>query len=139
MSQPSSQSSSSKSKPEAVSSQTAPQAIGPYSQAIKTNGMVFVSGQIPIDRATGEVVSGGITEQTEQVMKNLTAILESAGSGRDRVLKTSVFLKSMADFAAMNEVYAKYFTQTLLPARATVAVAGLPRDVLVEIDLIALA
>lgn len=123
---------------EAVSSPSAPKAIGPYSQAIKANGFVFVSGQVAFDPATGNLISGGIEQQTEQVMKNLSAILQAAGSGWDKVVKTSVFLKNMSEFAQMNEVYAKFF-KSAPPARSTVEVARLPRDVSVEIDVIALA
>jgi 2-iminobutanoate/2-iminopropanoate deaminase len=114
----------------------APRAIGPYSQATTHGDLVFTAGQVALDPVTMEVVPGGVTEQTEQVFKNLKAVLESAGSGFDRVLKTSVFLVDMADFAAMNEVYAKYFG-THRPARSTVAVSGLPRGVRVEIDCVA--
>lgn len=123
---------------EAVSTPNAPKAIGPYSQAIKANGFVFVSGQVAFDPATGNLISGGIEQQTEQVLKNLSAILQAAGSGFDKVVKTSVFLKNMSEFIQMNEVYAKFFTGTP-PARSTVEVARLPRDVSVEIDVIALA
>lgn len=123
---------------EAVSTPNAPKAIGPYSQAIKANGFVFVSGQVAFDPATGNLISGGIEQQTEQVMKNLSAILQAAGSGWDKVVKTSVFLKNMSEFAQMNEVYAKFF-KSAPPARSTVEVARLPRDVSVEIDVIALA
>lgn len=115
----------------------APAAIGPYSQAIKAGGFVFASGQIPIDPATGEFVSGGVAEQTEQVLKNLTAVLEAAGSGLDQVVKTTVFLLDMADFSAMNEVYGRFFKNDP-PARATVAAAGLPRNARVEIEAVAL-
>ncbi len=114
----------------------APPAIGPYSQAIVSGELVFCSGQIPLDPTTGEVVAGGIQEQTHQVLKNLRAVLEAAGSGLDCVLKTTVFLKNMGDFAAMNAVYATYFSSAP-PARSTVEVARLPRDVLVEIECIA--
>ena len=121
-----------------IQTETAPAAIGPYSQAIRANGLVFCSGQIPIDPATGEFVAGGIAEQTEQVLKNLSAVLEAAGSSLARVVKTTVFLADMKEFAAMNEVYGRFFTgQT--PARATVAAAGLPRDARVEIEAVALA
>jgi len=119
-----------------VSTDKAPGAIGPYSQAVKVNGMVFCSGQIPIDPATGNFVSEDISEQTEQVLKNLDAVLASAGSGLDRVVKTTVFLADMNDFAAMNEVYSKYFDANK-PARATVQAARLPRDAKVEIECIA--
>ena len=122
---------------EIVSTDKAPGAIGPYSQAIKAGGMLFCSGQIPIDPATGEFVSGGVSEQTEQVFKNLIAVLEAGGSGLDDVVKTTVFLADMADFAVMNNVYAKYFDSNK-PARATVQAAGLPRGAKVEIDCIAL-
>jgi len=123
---------------EAVSTPNAPKAIGPYSQAIKANGFVFISGQVAFDPATGNLISGGIVEQTERVLNNLTAILQAAGSSWERVVKTSVFLKNMGDFAQMNEVYAK-FCKGAPPARSTVEVARLPKDVSVEIDLIALA
>jgi 2-iminobutanoate/2-iminopropanoate deaminase len=123
---------------EAVATKNAPQAIGPYSQAIKAGGFVFVSGQISINPATGELVPGGISEQTERVMQNLAAILAAAGSSLDKVVKSGVFLKNMSDFAAMNAVYGKFFA-SIPPARATVEVARLPREVLVEIDVIALA
>ena len=121
---------------EIVSTDKAPGAIGPYSQAIKTGGMLFCSGQIPIDPATGEFVSGGVAEQTEQVFKNLVAVLEAGGASLDDVVKTSVFLADMADFVSMNEVYGKYFNANK-PARATVQAAGLPKGALVEIDCIA--
>ncbi len=123
---------------EAVHSNDAPAAIGPYSQAIKANGLVFCSGQTPMDPATGQVVSGGIATQTERVLKNLTAVLEAAGTSMDKVVKTSVFLKDMNDFAAMNEVYGRFF-QGEPPARSTIQAARLPKDALVEIDVIALA
>jgi len=121
---------------EVVSTDKAPGAIGPYSQAVKVNGMVFCSGQIPIDPKTGSFVSDDIAEQTEQVLRNLNAVLESAGSGLDRVVKTTVFLSDMEDFAAMNEIYSKYFDANK-PARATVQAARLPRDAKVEIDCVA--
>jgi 2-iminobutanoate/2-iminopropanoate deaminase len=121
---------------EIISTENAPGAIGPYSQAVKTNGMVFCSGQIPIDAATGEFVSDGVAEQTEQVLKNLSAVLEAAGTSLNNVVKTTVFLADMADFAAMNEVYARYFSENK-PARATVQAAGLPRGARVEIECIA--
>jgi 2-iminobutanoate/2-iminopropanoate deaminase len=120
-----------------VKTDRAPGAIGPYSQAIKAGGFVFASGQIAIDPQSGEFVSGGIAEQTEQVLKNLSALLEASGSSRARVVKTTVFLADMKEFAAMNEVYGKFFTSEP-PARATVAAAGLPRDARVEIEAIAL-
>jgi 2-iminobutanoate/2-iminopropanoate deaminase len=121
-----------------IQTDRAPQAIGPYSQAVKTNGLVFASGQIPIDPATGEFVSGGIQEQTRQVLKNLTAVLEAAGSGLSSVVKTTVFLLDMQEFGAMNEVYGEFF-KAEPPARATVQAARLPRDARVEIEAIALA
>jgi 2-iminobutanoate/2-iminopropanoate deaminase len=123
---------------EVVSTKDAPQAIGPYSQAIKAQGFVFVSGQVAIDPATQQVLSGGVAAQTDRVMKNLAGILQAAGSRLDKVVRSTVFLKNMGDFAAMNEVYAKYFLSAP-PARSTVEVARLPKDVLVEIDVIALA
>ena len=122
---------------EPVQTDKAPAAIGPYSQAIRAGGFVFVSGQIPIDPATGQFVAGGIGEQTERVLQNLSAVLEAAGSGLDKVVKTTVFLADMQEFAQMNEVYAKFFTEAP-PARATVAAAGLPRDARVEIEAVAL-
>ena len=122
---------------EAVSTPNAPKAIGPYSQAIKANGFIFVSGQVAFDPATGSLISGGIEQQTEQVMKNLSAILQAAGSSWDKVVKTTVFLKNMSEFGQMNEVYGK-FLKNAPPARSTVEVARLPRDVSVEIDVIAL-
>lgn len=120
-----------------IQTDRAPQAIGPYSQAVKANGFVFASGQIPIDPATGEFVPGGIQEQTRQVLKNLTAVLEAAGSSLDRVVKTTVFLLDMQEFGAMNEVYGEFFKKEP-PARATVQAARLPRDARVEIEVIAL-
>ena len=121
-----------------IQTDQAPQAIGPYSQAVKANGLVFVSGQIPIDPRTGQFVAGGIAEQTEQVLKNLAELLQAAGSGLDQVLKTTVFLADMEEFAAMNEIYGRFFTEEP-PARATVQAARLPRDARVEIEAIALA
>jgi 2-iminobutanoate/2-iminopropanoate deaminase len=123
---------------EVISTKDGPQAIGPYSQAIKANGFVFVSGQVAIDPATQQVISGDVAAQTERVMKNLAGILKAAGSGLEKVVRSTVFLKNMGDFAAMNEVYGKHFTAEQ-PARSTVEVARLPKDVLVEIDVIALA
>jgi len=123
---------------EIIATKQAPSAIGPYSQAIRANGFVFASGQIPIDPATGNIISGSIAEQTERVLTNVSEILKAAGSGLDRVVKTTVFLKNMTDFATMNEIYAKFFT-TAPPARSTVEVARLPKDVLVEIEVVALA
>jgi len=122
---------------ERIQTENAPAAIGPYSQAIKAGGFVFASGQIPIDPQTGQFVSGGIAEQTAQVLKNLSAVLEAAGSGLDRVVKTTVFLADMKEFSGMNEVYATFFSSPP-PARATVAAAGLPRDARVEIEAVAL-
>ena len=123
---------------EIISTENAPGAIGPYSQAIKTGGMIFCSGQIPIDPVTGEFVSNDVGEQTEQVLKNLDAVLKAGGSGLEQVVKTTVFLADMSDFAAMNEVYGRYFTENK-PARATVQAARLPRDARVEIECIATA
>lgn len=122
---------------EIVQTEHAPHAIGPYSQAVKVNGLVFASGQIPINPGTGQFVEGGIEEQTEQVLKNLAAVLEAAGSGLNRVVKTTVFLADMQEFAAMNEVYGRFFAEEP-PARATVEAARLPRDARVEIEAIAL-
>ncbi len=121
---------------EIISTESAPGAIGPYSQAVKAGGMVFCSGQIPIDPATGEFVSNDVAEQTEQVLKNLTAVLEAAGATLNDVVKTTVFLADMNDFTAMNEVYARYFDENK-PARATVQAARLPRDARVEIECVA--
>jgi 2-iminobutanoate/2-iminopropanoate deaminase len=121
---------------EVIATDGAPKAIGPYSQAIKANGFVFVSGQIPLDPATQQLVDGDVAAQTERVLQNLSGILKAAGSSLERVVKAGVFLKNMSDFAAMNEVYGRYFTQNP-PARSTVEVARLPKDVLVEIDVIA--
>jgi len=123
---------------EVISTPDAPKAIGPYSQATKAGGFVFTAGQVALDPATGQVVPGDIAAQTERVLKNLAAVLQAAGSGLEKVARCTVFLKSMNDFAAMNEVYARYFTAAP-PARSTVEVARLPKDALVEIDLIALA
>ena len=123
---------------EIISTKDAPQAIGPYSQAVKANGLIFTSGQIAIDPGTQQVITGDVAAQTDRVLRNLSEILESAGSGLGKVVRCTVFLKNMSDFAAMNEVYGKYFS-TAPPARSTVEVARLPKDVLVEIDVIALA
>ena len=117
-----------------ISTKNAPGAIGPYSQAIVTGGMVYTSGQIAIDPATGNMVEGDIAEQTEQVCKNVKALLEAAGTSIDKVVKTTCFLADMADFAAFNEVYAKYFTGK--PARSCVAVKTLPKGALAEIDTV---
>ena len=122
---------------ERIQTDKAPGAIGPYSQAIRAGGFVFVSGQIPTDPATGDFVKGGVGEQTERVLQNLKAVLEAAGSSLDLIVKTTVFLADMKEFAEMNEVYAKFFTGAP-PARATVAAAGLPRDARVEIEAVAL-
>lgn len=121
---------------ETISTDKAPGAIGPYSQAVKVENMVFCSGQIPIDPATNEFVSNDVAEQTAQVLKNLTAVLEAAGSSLNNVVKTTVFLADMNDFGAMNEIYAQYFNENK-PARATVQAARLPRDARVEIECIA--
>ena len=125
-------------KREIVSTPEAPGALGPYNQAVTAGGFVFCSGQIGMDPASGEVVGGGVAAQTERVLLNLKAVLEAAGSGLDRVVKCTVFLKNMGDFAAMNEVYARFFTSEP-PARAAVEVACLPKNVDVEIECIALA
>ncbi len=120
-----------------IHSDEAPKAIGPYSQAIAVNGMVFCAGQTPMDPATGNLVPGGVEEQTHQALKNVGAVLRAAGSDYGKVIKTTVFLKNMNDFAAMNAIYATYFT-VAPPARSTVEVARLPKDCLVEIEAIAL-
>ena len=120
-----------------IATDRAPRAIGPYSQAVRAGNLVFASGQIPIDPATGEFVAGGIAEQTEQVLRNLTAVFEAAGLGMDQVIKTTVFLADMDDFTAMNEIYGRFFG-TAPPARATVQAARLPRDARVEIEAIAM-
>src|ERR1700759_4895466 len=121
-----------------IQTDNAPRAIGPYSQAIKANGFVFASGQIALDPATMEIIEGGVREQTERVLQNLTAVLEASGSSLSKVVKTTVFLADMNEFAAMNEVYGSFFNE-VPPARSTVEVKRLPRDVRVEIDVIALA
>jgi len=121
-----------------IATKDGPQAIGPYSQAIRANGFVFVSGQVAIDPANQQVISGDVAAQTDRVLKNLAAILKAAGTGMEKVVRSTVFLRNMGDFAAMNAVYGKYFSSTP-PARSTVEVARLPKDVLVEIDVIALA
>jgi 2-iminobutanoate/2-iminopropanoate deaminase len=121
-----------------VTTDQAPKAIGPYSQAVIFSGLAYLSGQIPLDPATGQLVEGGIQAQTERVLENVKAVLEASGSGLDRVLKTTVFLADMNDFPAMNEVYGRYFPDHA-PARSTVQAARLPRDVKVEIDAIAAA
>jgi 2-iminobutanoate/2-iminopropanoate deaminase len=125
--------------PEVIATPDAPQAIGPYSQAIRANGFIFLSGQVAIDPVTGRFeTEANVSVQTEQVLKNLDAILKVAGSGLDKVVRTTVYLKDMADFVAMNEVYARFFP-TNPPARATVEAARLPKDARVEIDAIAIA
>jgi len=123
----------------AIATKEAPAAIGPYSQAIRVGDMLFASGQVALDPATGQLVPGGIAEQTTRVLENIKAVLGEAGLDLVHVVKTTVFLKSMSDFAAMNEIYAKYLAPagTVPPARSTVAVAGLPKDALVEIEVIA--
>jgi 2-iminobutanoate/2-iminopropanoate deaminase len=122
---------------EVIATDRGPKAIGPYSQAIRANGFLFVSGQIPLDPATQQLISGDISAQTERVLENLKGIVEAAGSSLDRVVRATVFLADMNEFAAMNEVYGRYF-QKQPPARSTVQVSRLPRDVRVEIDVIAL-
>lgn len=121
---------------EVITTADAPAAIGPYSQAIRCGNLVFVSGQIPLDPSTGRMAEGGIEAQTDRVLKNLVAILAAAGSGLDRVVKTTVYLRDLEDFGKMNEVYAKFFPARP-PARATVQVARLPRDAALEIDVVA--
>jgi len=121
---------------EIIATDQAPRAIGPYSQAVRAGNLVFASGQIPIDPATGEFIPGGIAEQTEQVLKNLTAVFAATGLTMNQIVKTTVFLTDMNDFTAMNEVYAKFFVENP-PARATVQAARLPRDAKVEIEAIA--
>jgi 2-iminobutanoate/2-iminopropanoate deaminase len=120
-----------------IATDRAPRAIGPYSQAVRAGNMLFASGQIPIDPATGEFVPGGVAEQTEQVMRNLSAVFEAAGAALNQIVKTTVFLADMKDFTAMNEVYGRFFGENP-PARATVQAAGLPRDAKVEIEAIAI-
>jgi 2-iminobutanoate/2-iminopropanoate deaminase len=122
---------------ETVATDRGPKAIGPYSQAVRANGFVFLSGQIPLDPKTQQIVEGDVSVQTERVMENLKGVVEAAGSSLHHVVKTTVFLADMNDFAAMNEVYARYFTANA-PARSTVEVARLPKNARVEIDLIAL-
>lgn len=123
---------------EVIVTESGPKAIGPYSQAVRANGFIFVSGQIALDPRTQELVAGDITQQTERVLENLKGILQAAGSSLDKVVRTTVFLVDMNEFGAMNQTYAKYFPQNF-PARSTVQAARLPRDVRVEIDVIALA
>ncbi|PSH03577.1 MAG: reactive intermediate/imine deaminase [Acidobacteria bacterium] len=121
-----------------ISTPDAPEAIGPYSQAIQANGFVFISGQIPVNPKTKQIVEGGVAEQAEQVIKNLDAVLKAAGSGLDQVVRTTVYLKDMAEFAVMNAVYERFFPQNA-PARSTFEVVRLPKDVRIEIDAIAVA
>ena len=122
---------------EPVKTSNAPAALGPYSQAIKVGDFVYTSGQVAIDPATGELIGGGIAEQTDRVLKNVSAVLEAAGSSLDQVVKTLVFLADMDDFAAMNEVYGKFFPGAP-PARSTVQAARLPKDARIEIEAVAL-
>jgi len=121
-----------------IATEHAPRAIGPYSQAVRVDRLIFTAGQIGLDPATGEMVAGGVEAQTRQVLGNLKRVLEAAGSGLEAVIKTTVFLQDMGDFAAMNAVYAEFFPAEP-PARSTVAVAGLPKGALVEIEAVALA
>ena len=125
---------------EQVRTQGAPQAIGPYSQAVKGAGFLFASGQVALDPGTGNIVSGGIIEQTERVMKNIAAVLEASGTSFDKVVKSTVFLKDIGDFAKMNEIYGRYVSGEgkIAPARSTIEVSRLPKDALVEIAVIAL-
>ena len=122
----------------AISTKAAPAAIGPYSQAIKANGFIYTAGQIPLDPATGNLVSGDVAQQAKRVLENLKAIVEAAGSSLDKTVKATVYLKDMNDFAAMNEVYGQYFSNNP-PARSTVEVSRLPKDARIEIDLVVLA
>ena len=121
-----------------IATKEGPQAIGPYSQAIRANGFIFVSGQVAIDPANQQFIAGDVAAQTDRAIKNLAGILKAAGSSLEKVVRATVFLKNMSDFAAMNEVYGKYFGSAP-PARSTVEVARLPKDALVEIDVIAMA
>ena len=123
---------------EPISTKGAPAAIGPYSQAIRAAGLVFLSGQIPLDPANGQIVEGDTAAQTERVMKNLAAVLDAAGCTFDDVVRTTIFLTNLADFQAVNECYGRYFQAAAAPARATVQVAALPRGAKVEIDAIAI-
>lgn len=125
-------------KPEIIATDRAPKAVGAYAQAVRANGMLFLSGQIPLDPATGEMISGDVAAQTRRVMDNLRGVLEGAGSALDKVVKCTIYLIDMNDFAVVNQTYAEYFPAAK-PARATVAVAALPRGSRVEIDMIALA
>ena len=124
-------------KKEVILTAQAPKPIGPYSQAIRSGNLLFCSGQIPLNPETGEVVSGGIREQTTQVLENIKAVLTEAGGNWDSILKTTIFLKSMTDFPVVNEIYATYFNKITPPARSTIEVSRLPKDVLVGIELIA--
>jgi 2-iminobutanoate/2-iminopropanoate deaminase len=123
---------------EIIKTESAPNAIGPYSQAVRAGGFIFCSGQVPFDPKTGEFVPGGIQEQTEQVLRNLMAVLEAAGSSLERVVKTTVFLSNLNDFGAMNEIYGRFFGEDC-PARSTIEAGRLPRDASIEIEAIALA
>jgi 2-iminobutanoate/2-iminopropanoate deaminase len=120
-----------------INTDSAPAPIGPYNQAVKTGHLLYTSGQIPIDPATGEMVAGGICEQSIQVLENLKSVVEAAGATLDDAIKTTVFLANMEDFPALNAVYAEYFGETNAPARSTIQVAGLPKNALVEIELVA--
>lgn len=124
---------------EAIETKKAPGAIGPYAQGTSAAGMIFTSGQLPVDPETGDFAPGGIKEQTRQSLQNVQSILEAAGSNMDKVLKTTVFLSDMAHFSEMNEVYATFFKEGAYPARSAVEVARLPKDALVEIEVVALA
>lgn len=126
-------------KKDVIASEAAPRAVGAYSQAVRANGLVFLSGQIPLDPKTGAMVEGDAAVQARRVMDNLSAVLIAAGTGFDRVMKATIYLVDMADFPAVNEVYGQYFPGDDKPARATVAVAALPRGAKVEIDMIALS
>lgn len=123
---------------EVIATEKGPKAIGPYSQAIKAGGFIYTAGQIPFDPSTGQLIHGDVAEQTARVLENLKAIVEAAGSSLEKVVKATVYLKDMNDFGAMNEAYGRYFTKNP-PARSTVEVSRLPRDVRVEIDLVVLA
>jgi 2-iminobutanoate/2-iminopropanoate deaminase len=125
-------------KPEVIVSDKAPKAVGAYAQAVRANGFVFLSGQIPLDPSTGELIQGDVATQARRVMENLKAVLEGAGTSLTNVVKATIYLTDMNDFAAVNQTYAEYFPDAK-PARATIAVAGLPRGSKVEIDMIALA
>ena len=120
-----------------IKSENAPAPIGPYSQAVESSGFIFTSGQISIDPKTNELIEGSVAEQAKLVFENLKAVLQAAGSGLDKVVKTTIFLQNMSDFAAVNEIYAQYFNVSL-PARSTVEVSSLPKNVLVEVDCIAI-